>query len=139
MNTRGRSPIASSTDAESLGDGPQPSQLRADAIKQQAVGEEVVVDPDPVAPPVNKDIPYVSGTASIGSTLNCTMGNWTGEPTTYAYKWSSGGTTTGTDAADYTVVSGDAGKDITCVVTATNQHGSTTASPSNAVSIPAAA
>jgi hypothetical protein len=35
----------------------------------------------PAGRPVNVDIPFVSGTADVGSSLHCTMGNWTGEPT----------------------------------------------------------
>ena len=33
-------------------------------------------------------------TAAVGDTLSCTMGNWTGEPTEYAYQWLSNGTDT---------------------------------------------
>ena len=79
------------------------------------------------------------GEAAVGQTLNCTMGNWTGEPTSYAYAWQAGlGVAVGTDAPDYTVAAADAGTSIVCVVTATNAHGSTAAPPSNAVPIPAA-
>ena len=35
-------------------------------------------------PPVNVDVPYV---AQEGSVLTCTMGNWEGEPSHYAYQW----------------------------------------------------
>ena len=40
----------------------------------------------PAAPakPTNIDVPYASQTGAI---LNCTMGNWGGEPTTYMYQW----------------------------------------------------
>jgi hypothetical protein len=114
---------------------PQPSQSRADFIKAKAHGADADDVPAQMAPQ-NKDVPYVGGTAAVGSTLNCTMGNWTGEPTGYAYAWQSGGAAVGTDAPDYVVAATDAGKQIVCVVTATNAHGSTAAPPSNAVSIP---
>ena len=61
------------------------------------------------------------------------MGNWTGEPTSYSYRWEVGGTSVGTDAATYDVQPADVGKSATCVVTATNAAGSTAAPPSNAV------
>jgi hypothetical protein len=91
----------------------------------------VVLPPLPVAP-VNVDVPFV---AQTGATLNCTMGNWQGEPDTYAYQWQLDGVNAGTDAADYTVTPEDIGKTATCIVTATNVIGETTAPPSNAVVI----
>ena len=85
---------------------------------------------EPTAPPVNRDVPFVS---QSGSTLNCTMGNWDGEPTSYAYQWQIDGADVGTGGADYAVQSGDVGKGAVCVVTATNALGSTVAPPSNSV------
>ena len=72
----------------------------------------------------------------FGGTLNCTMGNWSGEPSAYSYAWQASGTAVGTDAADYTVTATDSGKSIVCIVTATNANGATAAPPSNAVAIP---
>jgi hypothetical protein len=34
-------------------------------------------------PPVNLDVPHV---AQDNDLINCTMGNWTGSPTSYAYR-----------------------------------------------------
>jgi hypothetical protein len=82
--------------------------------------------------PVNRDVPHVS---QSGDTLNCTMGNWEGEPTSYGYQWRLDGSLAGTDAATYTAQASDVGKTATCVVTATNAHGSTAAPPSNEVTI----
>jgi uncharacterized membrane protein len=76
------------------------------------------------------DVPYVAGGGAIGETLTCTMGNWEGAPTSYAYEWSTGGT-----GNSYVVAESDAGSTITCVVTATNGAGSTVAPPSNPVVI----
>jgi len=80
--------------------------------------------------PVNIDVPAVT---QSGTTLSCTMGNWTGEPTSYSYQWQLNGTDAGTNAATYDVKPGDVGETATCIVTATNAIGSTTAPPSNAV------
>ena len=90
-------------------------------------------------PPSNRDVPYVSGDTIVGSTLNCTMGNWEGEPTSYAYQWKRDATTdlAGSGQNSYVSVAADAGRSITCVVTATNAAGSTTAPPSNAVVVAA--
>jgi hypothetical protein len=92
----------------------------------------------PTEPPVNRDVPYVSGSGAVGSALSCTMGNWDNMGTgtvSYAYQWQSGGNPVGDGSASYTPVAGDSGMDVTCVVTATNEVGSTAAPPSNAVRI----
>jgi hypothetical protein len=81
-------------------------------------------------PPVNVDVPYVS---QVGDTLTCTMGNWIGVPTAYAYAWQMDGVAVGTDANAYTVTAGDIGKTATCTVTATNAIGSTDAPPASVV------
>lgn len=86
--------------------------------------------PPPTDPPANVDVPHVT---QDGTTLNCTMGNWDGVPTTYAYAWQMDGLAVGTDSATHTVTPADTGKSATCVVTATNAIGSTEAPTSNAV------
>ena len=83
--------------------------------------------------PATIDTPWVSGATVRGSVLSCTMGNWTGSPTSYAYQWKSGGVNVGTNAATYTTVVGDVGKAVGCVVTATNAQGSTAAPLSNTI------
>jgi hypothetical protein len=77
--------------------------------------------------PVNRDVPHVT---QAGDTLNCTMGNWEGEPTSYGYQWKIDGAVAGTDSATHTVAAADVGKSASCIVTATNAHGSTAAPPS---------
>jgi hypothetical protein len=85
------------------------------------------VPPDAsTAPPVVVDAPYASQT---GNTLNCTMGNWTEEPDSYAYQWQKNGVdvavdVAGANAANYPVTFDDVGETMTCVVTATNSFGS---------------
>jgi hypothetical protein len=84
-------------------------------------------------PPVNVDVPYASLT---GATASCTMGNWQGEPTSYAYAWHSDGVAIdGATSATYAVQPDDSGHSLACVVTATNALGSTVAPMSNAIAI----
>lgn len=83
--------------------------------------------------PTNVDVPYASQDAGV---LNCTMGNWNGEPTSYKYKWTVGDSTLPTsDTAEHTLAAEDVGKTVSCVVTATNDAGSTTAPPSNSFEV----
>jgi hypothetical protein len=85
------------------------------------------------AAPVCNSAPYVSGVGTVGEILNCTMGEWTGQPTSYSYQWKSDGVTDLGTGSNYTVLSADSGHSITCIVTATNEIGSTVSPPSNAV------
>ena len=93
------------------------------------------------APPVNRDVPHVTGDGTVGSTLNCTKGNWDnmgGEGQvsgTYAYAWQTDGTPNSATGENYNVVAGDVGKSISCIVTGTNSLGSVAAPVSNAVTI----
>lgn len=120
---------------------PQPTQAQADEFKEQAHLGAGGEEPPPAAttPPSNVDVPLVTGDGTVGATLNCTMGNWDGEPTGYAYQWKRDGTTdlAGTGNT-YVVAAADAGTSISCVVTASNDAGATVAPPSNAVAIAAA-
>ena len=98
----------------------------------QPAGTQPDAPPLPQAPPVNVDVPHVS---QNGTTLNCTMGNWDGEPTSYAYQWQKAGADVSGATSDtyITVPPGDVGQSFTCIVSATNDAGTTTAPPSNAV------
>jgi len=119
---------------------PTPTQAQADALKEQAHGVTDGSEPA-TAPPVNADVPAVTrngavtASAAVGDTLNCTMGNWEGEPTSYAYQWKNDGATDLGTGASYVVAATDSGHSVSCIVTATNALGSTAAPPSNAVSI----
>lgn len=77
--------------------------------------------------PVNTVAPNVTGLPYIGDLLTTTDGTWSGTPTSFTYQWKRGVTNIGTNANTYTIVSADAGTNITCVVTATNATGSTPA------------
>ena len=83
-------------------------------------------------PPSNVHVPYVSVT---GAMANCTMGEWNGEPTEYAYAWHSDGVANGGTGANYAVKPDDSGHGLACVVTATNAQGATAAPMSNSVAI----
>jgi hypothetical protein len=86
----------------------------------------------PSDPPINIDVPFAS---QDGNTVNCTMGNWTGTPTAYDYQWKNDGADVGGGSASYTVTAADVGHTITCIVSATNDFGTTAAPPSNGVVI----
>ena len=79
------------------------------------------------APPAGEaptvvDVPLAT---QEGATLNCTMGNWNGEPGAYSYVWAADGANVPNgSAATYAVLPGDVGKSFTCTVTATNGYGS---------------
>lgn len=95
--------------------------------------------------PINRDPPYVSniGVAaditvpetSVGDTLSCTTGNWTGSPTSYSYGWQRAGIAVGEDKDTYLLGPDDAGGQISCIVTATNAIGSTVSPPSNIIQV----
>jgi hypothetical protein len=105
---------------------------------QDPNGSDAASEPAPPAtePPVNVDVPYAS---QAGDVLSCTMGNWTGEPTAYAYQWKIDGADAGTDSETYTVTAADDGGTATCVVSASNAVGTTAAPPSNGVVVTAPA
>lgn len=66
----------------------------------------------------------VSGTTQVGSTLSASAGTWTGAPS-FTYQWQRGGIdVAGATAGTYTLVSGDLGANIRCVITGTNGFGS---------------
>jgi hypothetical protein len=71
-----------------------------------------------------------------GDRLTCTMGNWDGEPDTYAYQWKLDGTEdVGDGTGVYVFIPADVGRTAACVVSATNADGTTEAPPSNEIVI----
>jgi hypothetical protein len=115
--------FASYNAGESAAFTPDEAQKLAD----EGVG---VLGGGPSDPPINIDVPYASQDDAV---VNCTMGNWTGAPTGYAYQWKNDGADVGDETASYAVTAADAGHTVNCVVTATNAAGSGTAPPSNDV------
>ena len=103
-------------------------QVHGSATRMSSLAAGIITG-DPGSPgfpvaPVNVDVPHVQ---QEGANLTCTMGNWQGEPTSYAYAWTVDGATAGSDAATYAVQPEDVGKAGVCTVTATNAAGSTVA------------
>jgi hypothetical protein len=97
---------------------------------QRLIDEGVAVLGGPNDPPVNLVAPYAS---QENGTVNCTVGEWTGAPSSYSYNWTSDGEDVGDGTNPYAVTADDVGKTINCVVTATNEAGSGAAPPSNDV------
>jgi hypothetical protein len=91
------------------------------------LADGLVDEAEPSGPPTNVDVPHVTAT---GALANCTMGNWTGSPTSYAYAWQrDGAPIAGATSADYTMVAADSGKQIGCIVSAANAAGGPVAAP----------
>jgi hypothetical protein len=87
--------------------------------------------------PVNTAAPVASGTPSVGQTLSCAPGSWTGSPApTFTYSWLRDGVPVPDAVANtYVVQSADEGNGLTCKVTATNKSGSA-AAVSNTLTVP---
>lgn len=85
--------------------------------------------------PVNTGAPQIQGSAEVGQPLTCTQGSWAWFPTTFAYSWRRDGGEVATGST-YTLAAADAGRSITCVVTASNPGGAAS-STSGAVNPPA--
>jgi hypothetical protein len=117
---------------------PTPTQEEANEIKADALGVPDEGEPPTEAPAV-VDVPHVAGNGVVGETLTCTLGNWTGTPSSYAYQWQRDGADFAATGDTYVIAAEDDGHSLSCVVTATNAIGSTTAPPSNAVAVSAAA
>ncbi|WP_194745737.1 hypothetical protein [Thermaurantiacus tibetensis] len=96
------------------------------------IGPVTEGEPAPADPPVNVVMPGITGTPTVGETLTCSTGTWTGTaPITYAYQWqrapaASGpwSNITGATASSYTLVAADDGQHIRVRVTASNVAGS---------------
>jgi hypothetical protein len=89
--------------------------------------------------PANTVAPAVTGTAAVGQVLTTTTGTWDQSGLTYTYQWQRDGSDiSGATGSTYTVVSGDAGHTIRCVVTATHTTNGSGTANSNGVAIPAA-
>lgn len=86
-----------------------------------------------LAPPVNTVAPVASGGPIVGQTVSCTTGTWTGSPTiAYTYQWRRDGVNIGSATnSTYVLVSGDDGKAIDCMVTATNAAGNASQDSNN--------
>jgi hypothetical protein len=92
------------------------------AVSRQAV---VSPEPSPLPPFPPPSIAAPGGTASVGNTLTCAAGAWTGdkgEKVAFAYQWLRGGVPiAGAASETYTLATEDAGKVIQCQVTGKNE------------------
>jgi len=87
-------------------------------------------------PPEVVSTPQVTGDATVGQSLNCTMGVWVGmEVGSYEYHWQRDGAPIDHAplVADYLLVDADVGALVNCVVIAQNALGLTAADPTNEV------
>jgi hypothetical protein len=89
--------------------------------------------------PANTVAPVVSGDDSVGGTLNCTAGTWSGTAATYSYQWQRNTGTwvniAGATAATRVLDGDDETRLMRCVVTATNAAGSASANSNSVVPI----
>ncbi len=78
-----------------------------------------------VGAPFTLTPPVISGTLSVGDVLTTTNGTVSAAPaSTFSYQWMKDATViSGATANTYTLVTGDIGGMITCVVSATNTAG----------------
>jgi PKD repeat protein len=85
--------------------------------------------PPPTIAPASVGPPGISGSASIGHTLSCATGAWSGTaPLSYTYQWKRDGLPlAGATKATYLVAAADGGHSLTCGVTATNPAGTANA------------
>ena len=79
----------------------------------------------PVAAPATTEMPAITGSGIVGGTLTCVPGAWSGSPS-FAYVWLRDTTPVATTVA-YSVTADDVGHGLRCVVTATNDGGSASA------------
>ena len=84
--------------------------------------------PAPAFAPQNAKPPAITSWAEEGTPIVCNEGGWVGNPT-FAYEWIQVGVGAipGATKRTYTPVAGDIGKQLYCLVTATNAQGSTQA------------
>lgn len=100
--------------------------------------DAAMVETSPTAPAFTSN-PVLGGGTTVGSTLSCSTGTWSNNPTSIAYAWQRGGVAiAGQAGATYVVTSADQGTSLTCTVTVANAPGSVSAT-SNALAIPTAA
>jgi len=116
---------------------------RPAALTATNSGGSATADSDPfVIPavaPQNTTAPSISGTPAVGQVLSCDPGTFTGTPApTRSFAWlRDGQAIAGATGSAYTVTAADAGRQLSCRVTATNVAGSAVAT-SAAVAVPAA-
>jgi hypothetical protein len=100
------------------------------------MGNAITGELSKIFPPVNTSPPVISGTASVGSTLSSTVGNWTYVPTSYLRQWRRGAVPiTGATGATYVLVAADSGTTVTMQLIAVNAAGESAPIISNGLAI----
>ena len=95
-----------------------------------------VTQPLPTPPLLLTSPVITAASLYTGGVLTTTNGTWANGTTSFAYQWKrAGATISGATSSTYTTVTADNGKAVTCVVTATNDSGTSSPAGSNALSI----
>jgi hypothetical protein len=118
---------------------------QTDAVVYDATGVQLnATAPPPPAPPVATAPPVVSGSPTVGSTLSSTQGSFSGNQTSFAYRWfdcnvagAACSNIAGATSTTYHVAGSDVGHTLVVVVTATNAGGSGFASSKPTAVVPA--
>jgi hypothetical protein len=115
------------------GEPPYPVATSKNSVKIPG-GEQPTPPRDESPPQVS-----VSGQPVVGSKLTCLTGTWRGNPApSFSYQWlREEAVIKGATSSTYTAGPEDAGRSLSCEVTATNQAGSQTVPSSNSVTIAA--
>jgi sugar lactone lactonase YvrE len=81
-----------------------------------------------IGPPLDVTPPAIVGKPTARTTLTCSPGTWTNNPSSYTYQWSRDGTPiVGATGATHVVQPIDEGNTLTCTATATNGAGASAA------------
>lgn len=110
--------------AYAVAGGGTPGRLSLNGAAMRALDKYLTT---PVGPAFTIN-PVVTGTPEVGQVLSATTGTATGTGTvSYAYQWvnSVSGPIGGATASTYTLQASDSGDNVWCVVTATDDNGST--------------
>jgi hypothetical protein len=103
--------------------------------KNVVAGVDAALEPGPATAPANTALPVVSGTPTVGDTLSCSSGSWTGHPApTFTYEWLRDGIPIpGATASTYVTQSADEGRSVACEVFAKNAAGKKRATSASVV------
>jgi hypothetical protein len=103
-------------------------------------GIDAAMQTAPATLPVNTGAPAISGTPTVGNSLSCSPGSWSGKPPpTFTYQWLlDGAPIEGETESIYTAQKLDVAHTLSCQVTATNVVGTASAASVGVLATPAA-
>lgn len=105
-----------------------PRVVFATPAVNQKIGSSYDNNANPTAPPINVQKPVLGGSTVLGESITSSQGTWGGSPTQFGYQWKrNGAVLAGETTNAHVVVAADQSRSLTCVVTATNGNGSTSA------------